>query len=184
MVTVDLIPSIEIAGWPTTARVAPEQGLDRYHVIPKVSPAILNDPSARLYWRISTSMAEKRIFCAMESSALSCYTICKSLMQSPNLHQLIPESVCSGSTELRLLLLNVHQLRLYSDFTNSYLIKMIFCRERKARREKSDWNWSAIGNRVSEILTKLMEELKKGHVPSYFIQDYNVLSLEVLPDSD
>lgn len=136
VVTIDLIPAIEIPGWPKSARVPPEQGSDRYDVIPKVSPAILNNPSAELYWRISTSMAEKRIFCAMDRSARSCYTICKSLMQCPDPHMLFPENLCPGNRELKLLLLNVHRLRLYSDLINSYLIKMIFCRERAARRKK------------------------------------------------
>ena len=79
--------------------------------------------------------------------------------------------------ELRLLMLTVHRLRLYDDFINSYLIKMIFCRERAARREKSDWSWSAVENRVSDILNKLMKELKQGYVPSSFIRDYNVLTI-------
>ena len=182
VVTVDLIPAIEITGWPKNARVPPEQGADRYHVIPKISPVILNHPSAELYWRISTSMAEKRIFCALDGSARSCYTICKSLIQCSDPHLLFPENLSSGSKELRQLLLNVHRLRLYDDLINSYLIKMIFCREITTRRNSSDWSRSAVGNRVSEILNKLMGELKQGCVPSYFIRDYNVLCMELSSD--
>lgn len=177
VVTVDLIPAIEIVGWPNSAIIPPELGSDRYHVIPKVSPSIQNSPNAGLYWRISTSVAEERIFCAMDSSPRSCYTICKSLMQCPDPCLLFPENVCAASKELRQLLLNVYRLRLYEDLINSYLIKMIFCRERTTRREKCDWNLSEVGNRVSEILNKLMKELKQGYVPSYFICDYNVLTI-------
>ena len=177
VVTVDLIPAIEIAGWPNSAIRPPDLGSERYHVIPKVSPSVQNNPNAGLYWRISTSMAEERIFCGMDSSPRCCYTICKSLMQCPDPQLLFPENVCAASKELRLLMLSVYRLRLYDDFINSYLIKMIFCRERMARREISDWSWSVVENRVSEILNKLMKELKQGYVPSYFIRDYNVLTI-------
>jgi len=177
VVTVDLIPAIEIAGWPNSAMRPPDTGSEQYHVIPKVSPSIQNSPNAGLYWRISTSMAEERIFCAMDSSPRSCYTICKSLIQCPDPHLLFPENVCAANKELRLLMFTVHRLRLYDDFINSYLIKMIFCRERMDQKEKSNWCWSAVGNRVSEILNKLMKELKQGYVPSHFIRDYNVLTI-------
>ena len=178
VVTVDLIPAIEIAGWPNSAIRPPDLGSERgYHVIPKVSPSIQSNPNAGLYWRISTSIAEERILRAMDSSSRSCYTICKSLMQCPDPHKLFSENVCAASKELRLLMLTVNRLHLYDDFINSYLIKMTFCRERMTRREKSDWSWSAVGNRVSEILKKLMKELKQGCVPSYFIRDYNVLTI-------
>lgn len=177
VVTVDVIPAIEIAGWPNSAIRSPQLESDRYHVIPKVSPSIQNSPNVGLYWRISTSIAEERIFCAMDSSPRSCYTICKAFMQCPDPHLLFSENVCAASKELRLLLLTVHRLRLYDDFINSYLIKMIFCRERTTRSEESVWSWSSVGNRVSEILGKLMKELKQGCVPSYFIRDYNVLTI-------
>ena len=177
VVTVDLIPAIEIAGWPNSAITPPHLGSERYHVIPKVSPSIQRSPNAGLYWRISTSIAEKRIFCSMDGSSRSCYTICKSLMQCPDPHLLFSEDVCAANKELRILMLTVHRLRLYDDFINSYLIKMIFCRERKTRREMSDWSWSVVGNRVSEILNKLMKELKQGYVPSCFIRDYNVVTI-------
>lgn len=177
VVTVDLIPAIEISGWPNSAITPTDLGSERYHVIPKVSPSIQNSPNAGLYWRISTSIAEELIFCAMDGSPRSCYTICKSLMQCPDPHLLFSENVCAASKELCLLMFTVHRLRLYDDFVNSYLIKMIFCRERKTRREKSDWSWSVVGNRVSEILTKLLTELKQGCIPSYFIRDYNVVTI-------
>ena len=64
VVTVDVIPAIEIAGWPNSAIRPPQLESDRYHVIPKVSPSIQNSPNAGLYWRISTSIAEERIFSA------------------------------------------------------------------------------------------------------------------------
>lgn len=179
VVTVDLIPAIEILGWPNTAIVSPEQGYQRYHVIPKVSPTIQDSPFAGLYWRISTSMVEKRIFSAVDSPTRSCYTICKSLIHCPDPYLLFSEHLNYSSKELQLLVHNVHRLQPYDDLINSYLIKMIFFRRIATCKENSDWSWNAIGDRVLEILNKLMEELEQGYVPSYFIRDYNVLTKEV-----
>lgn len=178
IVTVDLIPAIEIVGWPNSAIVSPEQGFECYHVIPKVSPTIQNNPYASLYWRISTSMVEKQIISSVESPARSCYTICKTLRHCSDQDLLFHENASSANNELQLLLQTRHRLRSYDDLINSYLLKMIFFREIAKRKEKSAWSWSAIGNRVLEILHRLLEELERSYVPSYFLRNYNVLNIE------
>lgn len=178
IVTVDLIPAIEILGWPNSAIVPPQQGCNRYHVIPKVTPAIQNTPSVGLYWRISTSLAEKCLFSAMDTPVHACYTICKSLVHFPDPRRLFPDYAYSACKELQQLSLILSSLRSYREFINSYLLKMILFRLRSKRRKKSDCAWSNIGHRVSEILNKLLEELKEGYVPSFFLLDYNVLTME------
>jgi len=36
-----------------------------------------------------------------------------------------------------------------------------------------------MGERVTEILTRLLEELRNGYVPSFFLRGYNVLPLPI-----
>ena len=179
VITVDLIPTIEIFGWPDNAIVPPQRGSYRYHVIPKISPVIQNNPSAGLFWRISTSMAEKRLFSAMDAPVRACYTICKSLLHCPDPQRLFPPTVHSVDKDLLQLSFLLHSLEFYDELINSYLLKMIFFRERRKRRKKSDWAWSAMEDRVTEILTRLREELRNGYVPSFFLRDYNVLPLPI-----
>ena len=100
IVEVDLIPAVEILGWPQTAIVSPQEGCSLYHVIPKVSPSLQNNPSAGLYWRISTSLAEKSLFKTMSAPALACYTICKLLMHSSNPVQLFSHSMDFASQDI------------------------------------------------------------------------------------
>ena len=181
IVTVDLIPTIEIIGWPNSALVPAEKGFEYYHVIPKVSPTIQNSPSASLYWRISTSMAEKQIISKLTSPARACYTICKSLKQCPGLDVLFHENATRANTdELHMLSETLHKLRLYDGLINSYLIKMIFLREIENRKVTSGWSWQTVGNWVLHILVRLLEELKRGFVSSYFLRNYNVLNVEGL----
>lgn len=181
IVTVDLIPTIEIIGWPNSALVPAEKGFEYYHVIPKVSPTIQNSPSASLYWRISTSMAEKQIISKLTSPARACYTICKSLKQCPDLDVLFHENATRANTdELHMLSETLHKLRLYDGLINSYLIKMIFLREIENRKVTSGWSWQTVGNWVLHILVRLLEELKRGFVSSYFLRNYNVLNVEGL----
>ena len=185
VVTVDLIPAIEILGWPDIAKVPPPQGCYRYHVIPKVSSTIENNSSARLFWRISTSMAEKCLFGVMDAPAIACYTICKSLIHCPDPHQLFPYYAYSASKDLQQLLCILRCLRSYDEVINSYLLKMIFFRESTKCKERSDWvwsTWSTVGDRVSELLNELLDELKEGYVPSFFLLDYNVLNIETPSD--
>ena len=176
IVEVDLIPAVEILGWPQTAIVSPQEGCSLYHVIPKVSPSLQNNPSAGLYWRISTSLAEKSLFKTMSAPALACYTICKLLMHSSNPVQLFSHSMDFASQDLQLLLVILHRLKSYDALINSYLLKMIFFREKAKLRQGSDWEWSTVGIRVLGLLNKLLVELKQGYVPSYFLQDYDVLT--------
>ena len=178
IITVDLIPAIEIPGWPHNAIVPPQEGCNRYHVIPKVSPEIQNNPSAGLFWRISTSLAEKCLFSAMEAPVHACYTICKSLVHFPDPGRLFPDYLYSACKERQQLLFILSSLRSYHEFINSYLLKMILFRLRSKRRETSDWVWSNVGHRVSEMLSRLLEELKEGYVPSFFLLNYNVLTME------
>ena len=182
VVTVDLIPAIEIPGWPHSVIVPARQGCYRYHVIPKVSPSLQNNPSAGLFWRISTSMTEQSLFSAMDTPTLACYTICKLLVHCSNPHRLFPPSVYSASQNLQQLLFILHRLRSFNERINSYLLKMIFLRERAKRRQRCDWVWSTVGDRVSAILKKLIEEMKQSYVPSFFLRDYNVLTTETLHD--
>lgn len=42
--------------------------------------------------------------------------------------------------------------------------------------------WSTVGDRVSELLNELLDELKEGYVPSFFLLDYNVLNIETPSD--
>ncbi|XP_022780216.1 uncharacterized protein LOC111321567 [Stylophora pistillata] len=181
IVTVDLIPTIEIVGWPDNALVPAEKGFEYYHVIPKVSPTIQNSPSACLYWRISTSMAEKHIISKLTSPAHACYTICKSLKQISDLDVLFHEN--SSSKELQMLSQTLQHLRLYDGFINSYLIKMIFFREIENCKVTSGWSWQTVGNWVLHILATLLEELKRRHVSSYFLRNYNVLNVDGLKHS-
>lgn len=176
IVEVDLIPAVEILGWPQTAIVSPQEGCSLYHVIPKVSPSLQNNPSAGLYWRISTSLAEKSLFKTMSAPALACYTICKLLMHSSNPVQLFSHSMDFARQDLHLLLVILHRLKSYDALINSYLLKMIFFREKANLRQGSDWEWSTVGIRVLGLLNKLLVELKQGYVPSYFLQDYDVLT--------
>ena len=182
IVEVDLIPAVKILGWPQTAIVPPQEGCSLYHVIPKVSPSLQNNPSAGLYWRISTSLAEKSLFKTMSAPALACYTICKLLMHNSNPIQLFSHSMDCANQDLQQLLVILLRLKSYDALINSYLLKMIFFREKAKLRQGSDWEWSTVGSRVLRLLNKLLVELNQGYVPSYFLQDYNVLTKDDLSD--
>lgn len=112
----------------------------------------------------------------MSAPALACYTICKLLMHNSNPIQLFSHSMDSACQDLQHLLVILHRLKSYDALINSYLLKMIFFREKAKLRQGSDWEWSTVGSRVLGLLNKLLVELNQGYVPSYFLQDYNVLT--------
>lgn len=205
IITVDLIPVIEVIGWPHAAQVPPQNGCDRYHVIPKVSPAIRTNPSVELFWRISTALAESCLFNGMEPAERACYTVCKSLVHHPDSQRLLSphtnfvstsfpgsfvqlegNDIESGNEDARInsilcedinkLSSILEQLSPYKDDIHSYHIKMIFLRLRQERKRISAWKKSSVGQRVLEILYMLLEELRQNCVPSYFLLDYNELS--------
>lgn len=82
----------------------------------------------------------------------------------------------SASQDLQQLLVILQRLKSYDAIINSYLLKMIFFREKANLRQGSDWEWSTVGSRVLGLLNKLLVELKQGYVPSFSLQDYNVLT--------
>ena len=57
---------------------------------------------------------------------------------------------------------------------------MIFLREIENRKVTSGWSRQTVGNWVLHILVRLLEELKRGFVSSYFLRNYNVLNVEGL----
>ena len=205
IISVDLIPVIEIIGWPHAAQVPPQNGCDRYHVIPKVSLEIRTNPSVGLFWRVSTALAEGCLFNGMEPAERACYTVCKSLVYHPDPQKLLshytnfvstsfPGSFVqldvngreSGNEDTRInsimcedinkLSSVLDQLSPYKDDIHSYHLKMIFLRLREQRKKIYDWKTSSVGQRVLEILNMLLEELRQSCVLSYFLLDYNELS--------
>ena len=201
IVTVDLIPVIEILGWPHGAQVPPQKGCDRYHVIPKVSPAIRTNLPVGLFWRISTALAEKCLFNGMEPPERVCYRVCKSLVHLPDSKRLLSSVIMSFSgslanvngkkresededcpvystaDDIQRLSFVLEQLMPYKQCIHSYHLKMVLFRLRDKRRERSDWTWRRVGPRVLEILNMLLKELKQSYVPSFFLLGYNELAI-------
>lgn len=155
-IKIDVVPCLTVYSWPRKARIDCPLPEAEFHIIarsPKLDQTFL--------WRISTSRAELVVFQTLLPEFRSAYLCLKSLRHSTPFHCQIDRITYTAD-----------------ELLTSYMFKTVFLHEIYGHPKRNQWINGGLVHRVMSILKHLHQNMHRGSIQSYFIQDYNVIDQE------
>ncbi|CAF3927332.1 unnamed protein product [Rotaria sp. Silwood1] len=152
-IKIDVVPCLTVYRWPRTAKIACPLAKPEFQIIAR-SPK--SDQSH--LWRISTSRTELVDFLSLTDERKDAYLILK-ILRYINPYENRIENVIYTSEEL----------------LTSYMLKTEFLHEISRYPQRQQWINGGLIHRVASILKRLHRHVQHGLIPSFYIENYNVI---------
>ncbi|CAF2612416.1 unnamed protein product [Rotaria sp. Silwood2] len=152
-IKIDVVPCLTVYRWPRTAKVTCPLAKPEFQIIAR-SPK----PDQTDFWRISTSRTELVSFLSLVDEIKDAYLSLKTLRYI-NPYECRIDKVTYVADEL----------------LTSYMIKSEFLHEISRYPQSQQWIKGGLIHRVTSILKRLHRHLQQGLIPSFYIENYNVI---------
>lgn len=155
-IKIDVVPCLTVYRWPRMAKIACPLSKPQFQIIarsPKSNQTYL--------WRISTSLTELIDFLSLDDEIKNAYLILKTL------RNLNPYECRVGKV-----------IYTSEDLLTSYMLKIEFLGEINRFPHRQHWINGGLIHRVTSILKRLYKHIGHGSIPSFYIENYNVIDGE------
>ena len=146
----DVLSSVEDSGNPLKSPAS-------LHLVPKPISNSATNPFENVLWRVSTSKLETKIIQRIPHCKRNTYIMAKILLEQSGK---MTDMDGLGSCEY---------------YIHTYLLKTAFLFELARVPEDGSWAGRNVVDRLLDIFGFLMQNIESGHVPSFFIKEYNLL---------